>query len=137
MAPRKAGDTAGYLNAGGYQQEAVGVVIFNADGTAYVPPSPPTLGRAAASASSPVALSNEDYARISQTYRRAAAVGAGGGDAVLVSGVTTAGTVSLTLVNGGTAVVSVPLGSSVLPFAATAASLGSALGGTFQNLFFT
>ena len=78
-----------------------------------------------------------ELAAMSQTYRRAAAVGPGGGDAVLVTGVTTAGTVTLTLVNGGTATVSVPLGSSVLPFSASAAALGTAVGGTFQNLFFT
>lgn len=94
-------------------------------------------GRANAEASVPVTLSNEDYARISQTYRRAAAVGATAGDAVLVTGVTTAGTVTLTLANGGTATLSVPLGSTVLPFAATAAALGTAVGGTFSSLFFT
>lgn len=94
-------------------------------------------GRANAAASVPVTLSNEDYARISQTYRRAAAVGATAGDAVLVAGVTTAGTVTLTLANGGTATLSVPLGSTVLPFAATAAALGTAVGGTFSSLFFT
>lgn len=94
-------------------------------------------GRTSAANSKPVVLSNEDYARISQTYRRAAAVGATAGDAVLVTGVTTAGTVNLTLANGGTVSVSVPIGSAVLPFAATAAALGTAVGGTFQSLFFT
>lgn len=70
-------------------------------------------------------------------YRRAAAVSATQGDGVLVTGVTTAGTVTLTLGNGGTAVISVPLGSTVLPFGVTAAALGTAVGATFQSLFFT
>lgn len=73
----------------------------------------------------------------SQTYRRAAAVGATPGDAVLVSGVTTAGTVTLTLANGGSAVVSVPLGSTILPFGVTAAANTTAVGSSFQSLFFT
>jgi hypothetical protein len=84
-----------------------------------------------------VTLSNQDYDRVGQTYRRSAAVGATAGDAVLVTGVTTAGTVTLTLANGGSATLSVPLGSTVLPFAATAAALGTAVGGTFSSLFFT
>lgn len=76
-------------------------------------------------------------AATAQVYRRAAAVSATPGDGVLVSGVTTAGTVTLTLANGGTVSVSVPLGSTYLPFGVTAAVLGTAVGGTFQSLFFT
>lgn len=70
-------------------------------------------------------------------YRRAAAVSAAAGDGVIVTGVTTAGTVTLTLANGGAVTVSVPLGSTILPFGVTAAALGTAVGGTFQSLFFT
>lgn len=70
-------------------------------------------------------------------YRRAAAVGATAGDGVFISGVTTAGTVTLTLQNGGTLTVSVPVGSTLLPLGVTAAALGTAVGGTFQSLFFT
>lgn len=106
----------------------------NADGSTATGLPP---GRAAAASSVPTVASNEDFAALRQSYRRAAAVGAGGGDAVLVSGVTTAGTVTLTLANGGTVTLNVPIGSSVLPFTATAAALGTAVGGTFQNLFFT
>jgi hypothetical protein len=69
------------------------------------------------------------------SYSRAAGVGAGGSDAILVTGVTTAGTVVLTLAGGGSVTWSVPLGSSILPFSATAAALGTAVGGTFQALF--
>lgn len=93
-------------------------------------------GRAAAASSVPVVLSTEDFARVSQTYRRAAAVGTAG-DAVIVTGITTAGTVTFTLVNGGSLTVSVPLGTSIFPFSITAAALGTAVGGTFQTLFFT
>lgn len=71
-----------------------------------------------------------------QTYTRAA-VSATPGDGVLVSGATTAGTVNLTLSGGGTVSVSVPLGSTILPFAVVSAALGTAVGGTFQSLFFT
>lgn len=70
-------------------------------------------------------------------YRRAAAVSATAGDGVIVTNVTTAGTITLTLANGGTVTVSVPLGSTILPFGVTAAALGTAVGGTFQSLFFT
>lgn len=127
------GDTVNY-SRGGVQSTAEMVVIGNPDGSSQsaLPP-----GRATAANSVPVALSSEDYARLSQTYRRAAAVNAGAGDAVFVTGVTTAGTVTLTLSGGGTVTVSVPIGSSTLPFSATAAALGTAVGGTFQNLFFT
>ena len=69
-------------------------------------------------------------------YRRAAAVSATAGDGVIVTGVTTAGTVTLTLQNGGTLTVSVPLGSTILPLGVTAAALGTAVDGTFQSLFF-
>lgn len=69
-------------------------------------------------------------------YRRAAAVSATAGDGVIVTGVTTAGTVTLTLQNGGSLTVSVPLGSTILPLGVTAAALGTAVGGTFQSLFF-
>lgn len=82
-------------------------------------------------------LTTTDRQSLSQVYRRAAAVSATPGDGVLVTGVTTAGTVSLTLAGGGTAVVSVPVGSTILPFAVTAAVLGTAVAGTFQSLFFT
>lgn len=82
-------------------------------------------------------MAPEALAAQSQTYRRAASVGATPGDGVLVTGVTTAGTVTLTLANGGSAVVSVPLGSSILPFGATAAANTTAVGGSFQSLFFT
>lgn len=70
-------------------------------------------------------------------YRRAAAVSATAGDGVIVTGVTTAGTVTLTLQNGGSLSISVPLGSTILPFGVTASALGTAVGGTFQSLFFT
>lgn len=70
-------------------------------------------------------------------YRRAAAVSATPGDGVIVTGVTTAGTVSLTLQNGGTLVISVPLGSTLLPLGVVSATLGTAVGGAFQSLFFT
>ena len=69
------------------------------------------------------------------SYSRAAGVGAGGSDAVSVTGVSTAGTVVLTLKGGGSVTWEVPLGSSILPFNATAAALGTAVGGTFQALF--
>lgn len=93
-------------------------------------------GRAAAASSVPVVLSTEDFARVSQTYRRSAAVGTAG-DAVIVTGVTTAGTVTFTLVNTGSLTVNVPLGTSIFPFSVTAAALGTAVGGAFQTLFFT
>jgi hypothetical protein len=131
----KKGDTFVYHDARGDEVGAEVVVALAVDAAGNQASGLPP-GRAAASASVPTVLSNEDFARISQTYRRAAAVAAGGGDAVLVSGVTTAGPVTLTLVNGGSAVVSVPVGSTVLPFSATAAAMGST-GGTAQNLFFT
>lgn len=69
-------------------------------------------------------------------YRRAAAVNATAGDGVVVTGVTTAGTINLTLQNGGSLVISVPIGSTILPLGVTAATLGTAVGGTFQSLFF-
>lgn len=72
-----------------------------------------------------------------QKYTRVAAVGAGGSDAIIVSGVTTAGTVVLTLKGGGTVTWAVALGSTILPFDATAANLGTAVGGTFQAAYLT
>lgn len=71
------------------------------------------------------------------TYVRSTAVGAVPGNAVLVSGVTTAGTVTLTLPDTSTVVESVPLGSTRLPYGATAAVLTTAVGGTFKSLFFS
>lgn len=70
------------------------------------------------------------------TFKRAAAVGATAGDALWVQGVTTAGTITVTLANGGSLTANVALGSTLLPFGATAAALGTAVGGTFQSLFF-
>lgn len=116
--------------------QLVSILNDNGDGTSSNSTSLPA-GRASAASSVPVALSNEDYARISQTYRRSSAVSATAGDGVLVTGVTTAGTVNFTLVNGGTIAISVPLGSSNWPYAVTAATLGTAVGGTFSSLFFT
>ncbi|WP_376742504.1 hypothetical protein [Ensifer canadensis] len=83
-----------------------------------------------------VSQSGASQAASAGVYSRAAAVSSTAGQGVLVSGVTTAGTVTLTLANGGSVTLSVPLGSTVLPFAATAAVLGTAVGGTFQSLFF-
>lgn len=68
------------------------------------------------------------------TYSNAAGLSAAGCDAVCVTGVITAGTVLVTLKGGGTVTWDVPLGSSILPFNATAAALGTAVGGTFQAL---
>lgn len=68
-------------------------------------------------------------------YARSAAVGATGGQGVAVTGVTTAGTVTLTMAGGGTLVVDVPLGTTVLPFSVTAAAFTTAVGGAFQSLF--
>lgn len=117
----------------GTHARRVAASSVNADGSQQTALPP---GRAAAANSVPTVMSNEDYAAIRQTYRRAAAVGPTAGDAVIVSGVTTAGTITLTLAGGGSVTLSVPLGSSVLPFAATAAALGTAVGGTFQSLFY-
>jgi hypothetical protein len=71
------------------------------------------------------------------TFVRAAAVSSTPGAAVLVSGVTTAGTVTLTLPGGSTVVESVPLGSTRLPYGVTAAVTGTAVGSTFQSLFYS
>lgn len=73
--------------------------------------------------------------RSEQIYTRAAAVSATAGDALFISGVTTAGAVTVTLANGGSLSVSVPLGSTLLPFSATAVNMGTT-GGTAQSLFF-
>lgn len=70
------------------------------------------------------------------TYNRAAAVNATPGNALWVQNVTTAGTISVTLSGGGTLTPTVGLGSTILPFGVTAASLGTAVGGTFNSLFF-
>jgi hypothetical protein len=83
-----------------------------------------------------VAVSAASQAGSAGVYSRAAAVSATPGQGVLVSNVTTAGTVTLTLSGGGTLTITVPLGSTILPFAVTAAALGTAVGGTFQSLFF-
>lgn len=69
------------------------------------------------------------------TMVRAAAVSAVGGDGVLVSGVTTAGTVILGLAKGGSITVAVPLGSTQLNYSVISAALGTAVGGTFQSTF--
>ncbi|MCY1741164.1 hypothetical protein [Ensifer sp. SL37] len=83
-----------------------------------------------------VSQSTASQAASAGVYSRAAAVSATPGQGVLVSNVTTAGTVTLTLSGGGTVTITVPLGSTILPFAVTAAALGTAVGGTFQSLFF-
>lgn len=83
-----------------------------------------------------VAPSAASQAASAGVYSRAAAVSATAGQGVLVSNVTTAGTVTLTLSGGGSLTITVPLGSTILPFAVTAAALGTAVGGTFQSLFF-
>lgn len=70
------------------------------------------------------------------TFVRAATVSSTPGAAVLVSGVTTAGTVTLTLPGGSTVVESVPLGSTRLPYGVTAAVAGTAVVGAFQSLFY-
>lgn len=69
------------------------------------------------------------------TMRRAAAVSATPGDGVLVSGVTTAGTVILGLANGGSITVSVPLGSTQLNYGVISATAGTAVVGAFQSTF--
>lgn len=93
-------------------------------------------GRATPSSSVPVAPDTVSLAGINQTFTRSVAGGSGSGNAILVSGVTTAGTVTLTLSGGGTATINAPLGSSIWPFSTTAAALGTAVGGTFTTLFF-
>ena len=85
-------------------------------------------------------LSAEDKLALDKAgavFRRSASVSATAGDGLLVSGVTTAGTISLTLAGGGTVTPTVGLGSTILPFSVTAATLGTVVGGTFQSLFFT
>lgn len=121
------GDVVRYDIGGTLPNTATGVVIMAPGGSAALGTSsnPLNVSSSAASASASAGI-----------YKRAAAVSATAGDGVFVTGVTTAGTVTLTLVNGGTLTVSVPLGSAVLPFSVTAAALGTAVGGTFQSLFF-
>ncbi len=75
-------------------------------------------------------------AAINQTYTRSVVGASGTGNAILVANVTTAGTVSLTLSGGGTVTINVPLGSSIWPFSTTAATLGTAVGATFNTLYF-
>lgn len=121
-------------NVTGNAQVVKSIAIDPTTGTAQAQLAP---GRGAAASSSPVVLSNEDIAAVRQTYRRSGAVGATAGDALLVTGVTTAGTINVTLAGGGSIAINVPVGSSIWPFAASGAALGSALGGTFYSLFFT
>lgn len=71
----------------------------------------------------------------SGSYSRAAAVGAGGSDAIVVTGVTVAGTIVITLKGGGTVTREVPVGSIELPYNATDVTAGTAVGGAFQALF--
>lgn len=115
--------------------QAVVVLNDNGDGTASSSTALPP-GRADAASSVPVTLSNEDFARLAGTYTRSASVGATPGNALWVQGVTTAGTITITLAGGGTLTASVGLGSTILPVGATAATLGTAVGGTFQSLFY-
>lgn len=68
-------------------------------------------------------------------FSRSAAVNSTPGHALWVQGVSTAGTINITLAGGGTLTPTVGLGSTLLPFAVTAATLGTAVGGTFQSLF--
>lgn len=70
-------------------------------------------------------------------YRRAAAVSATPGDGLLISGTTTAGTITVGLGGGGSITINVPVGSTILPLGAVSAALGTAQGGSFQSLFFT
>jgi len=118
----------------------VGGATNNPDGTpvggspTFLPP-----GRAAATASVPVVLSNEDKLSLdkaSGTYRRATAVSATAGDGLLITGVTTAGTVNITFGGGGSSVINVGLGTTQLPYGVTAATAGTAVGATFQSLFY-
>lgn len=83
-----------------------------------------------------VALAASDRSAIAGVYRRSTAVGATPGDGLLISGVTTAGAVTITLAGGGSISVNVPVGSTVLPFSATAVNVGTT-GGTASSLFFT
>lgn len=128
------GDTFNY-DRGGVKStaEVVATIGLNGDGTPQTALPP---GRAAAASSVPVAPDTVALAGINQTYNRATTVGSTAGNAVLVSGVTTAGTVTFTLTTGSVT-INVPLGSSIWPFGATAAALGTAVGGTFSSLFFT
>lgn len=81
-------------------------------------------------------MSTTDRNSLSGVYRRAAAVNAIAGDGLFISGVTTAGAITVTLANGGSLNVNVPIGSTLLPLSATAVNLGTT-GGTAQSLFFT
>lgn len=109
MAIETKNDTATYLDETG-QRRAAQVVV--------------TRGAAA------------DLAAAAGVYRRSATVGATAGDGLFISGVTTAGAITVTLAGGGSLSVNVPLGSTILPLAATAVTLGTT-GGAAQSLFFT
>jgi hypothetical protein len=121
------GDVTKYDIGGTVLSTAQGVVIMAPGQTSALGTTgnPLNISSSSASASASAGI-----------YRRAAAVSATAGDGVIVTGVTTAGTVTLTLQNGGSLTVSVPLGSTILPLGVTAAALGTAVGGTFQSLFF-
>lgn len=129
------GDTFNYTRNGANKvAEMVAAAIIDPGTGTPQTALPP--GRAAAASSVPVAPDTVALAGINQTYNRATTVGSTAGNAVLVSGVTTAGTVTFTLTTGSVT-INVPLGSSIWPFGATAAALGTAVGGTFSSLFFT
>lgn len=128
-------DTLRGLDADGKVQAFPTVATAAIDPATGAPATFLPPGRAAAAASVPVVLSNEDFARLAGTYNRATAIGATPGNAVLVYNVTTAGTITLTLATGSVT-INVPLGSTILPFGATAAALGTAVGGSFQSLFY-
>lgn len=57
----------------------------------------------------------------------------GAGVAILITA-TTAGTVTLTLLDSSTVVVTVPLGSTILPFMVTKATVGTATITGYYNL---
>lgn len=135
MTIQPAGDTYNYIQAGQQKQaELVATISVDpATGSAQTALPP---GRSTPANSVPVAPDTVALAGINQTYNRATTVGSTAGNAVLVSGVTTAGTVTFTLTTGSVT-INVPLGSSIWPFGATAAALGTAVGGTFSSLFFT
>lgn len=128
MAISNQGDVTKYSIGGVDAETAVGVVLMTPGQTAALGSSTNPINTTGTAASNSAAAG---------IYRRAAAVSATAGDGVIVTGVTTAGTVTYGLANGGTVVVSVPLGSTILPFGVISAALTTAVGGTFQSLFFT
>jgi len=81
-----------------------------------------------------VFLTDTAASAVGMVYRRAAAVSATAGQGVLITAAL-AGTVVLTLAGGGTATMTVMVGSTILPFAVTAAAAGTSTGATFQSLF--